>query len=116
MSKQLSSGGLTKPLSFETAIRKLAGGGHFHACQHDKRIYSCNCKEPERNRLCQTCRSGAERPLWDRDRDPIDCCRQIQNSKQVTAGKTVETYRLAGPGPWFQCQVCFRSNARREQE
>lgn len=117
----MSSRGLSKPkATSDAALRKLAGTYHWHVCATAtcRTVYYCTCSAPQTDRPCQRCRHPErDRPEWDRnrDREPRPCCSDDKNLKLVTDTDTIAGYRLAGPGPWWQCQVCFLSHGRKPQ-
>lgn len=92
--------------------RKLAETWHLHFCSdRDCRlVYECaahECPDVAKNTRCPLCR-GQIRPAWVSARDPQECC--LGNCTQVTRPDELIRYRLAGPGPWFQCDTCARSH------
>ena len=91
---------------------KLASIWHLHFCvnRECRLTYECNggvgfCADPSKNGRCRPCR-GKTRSGWDGTRDPQECCHG--NCEQVTDKAELIRYRLAGPGPWFQCKTCAR--------
>lgn len=92
----------------QTVVAKLAGKGHVHGCSACRRTILCRCDTPERNPTCRPCR-GLELSAHDTYREPRECC--FAGVVQVTAARDIEVYELAGPGPWFRCQTCFRHHA-----
>lgn len=86
-------------------LKSLNGRYHRHACTSCWMTYGCSCKTADINGTCSSCRSGHERPLWDRDLDPVTCC--FMNSKMVKV-EEVQRFALGGPGPWYRCRVCSR--------
>jgi hypothetical protein len=111
-----ASKGLSKAkATFPAAVRKLAGTYHYHVCATAscRSVFYCNCKEPEVDPECKACRwPERNRPLWDEGRDRKACCKDIKNLKQVTDSDVIAGYRLAGPGPWWQCTICYLSHGR----
>lgn len=102
------SAGLTKSPSLAKVHRELSQTWHLHVCTTSgcRLVYECSCVTAGRNGLCSLHR-GTRRPLWELDREPAACC--YGNTKQVTRSEALLLYRLAGPGPWFQCSTCARS-------
>lgn len=88
-------------------MSELAGKAHLHFCvNRECRLgYEDQCPTPEVNARCHTCR-GKPRPVYFAPRDPQECC--IGNCTQVTSKDTLALHKLAGPGPWFQCNTCAR--------
>jgi len=110
---QFRSAGLAKPKrSPEAVLRKMNDSLHHHACLGCGFRYSCACPEAARNARCQACRDQNKRarPCWDQSTDPAECC--FGNCEQVLDTDAIERYRLAGPGPWFQCKTCKRAHGR----
>lgn len=89
-------------------LAQRRGKAHFHFCSdRDCRlIYEDACQDVGTNGPCQLHR-GVRRPVWVQARDPQECC--IDNCELV-AGDDLVLYRLAGPGPWFQCKTCRRAH------
>lgn len=90
--------------------RELRTTWHLHFCaDRDCRlVYECgpgDCPDVSKNERCRLCR-GLRRPIWVAARDPQECC--IGNCLQVASPDELLRYRLAGPGPWFQCKSCAR--------
>lgn len=81
---------------------------HYHFCKdRDCRlIYEDSCDTPGTNEHCQFHR-GIRRALIT-VRDPQECC--VGNCTQVIDKAQLVLYRLAGPGPWYQCSQCFLSH------
>lgn len=101
-----SSKGLTvTTTSVHSALR---GKKHRHFCsdRECRLYYQDACDQPETNQLCPACR-GIRRG-YDGWMDPQECC--IDNTKQVVDKAVMKLYELAGPGPWYQCQTCFRTH------
>lgn len=98
----------TRTTSLADVYRKLGDTWHLHYCT-DRRcrlVYECHgCPDASTNKRCQTCRNH-RRPIWVIARDPHPCCRG--NCALVTDKDQLIRYRLAGPGPWFQCKTCAR--------
>lgn len=97
-----------KVASLADVYRKLQDTWHLHFCiNRDCRvIFECNhCTDVAKNVRCHRC-AGRERPQHADARDPKDCC--LGNCRQVTDKEDLLRYRLAGPGPWFQCTTCAR--------
>lgn len=96
--------------------KKLVTLGHFHFCSDRSCRQRYDCGKPgfklicdtRRNGRCHACR-GAVVPVWQHARDPRPCCRD--NVVQVTNRDVLLAYRLAGPGPWFQCKTCAQASA-----
>jgi hypothetical protein len=92
-------------------VSELASAWHVHACPEP----GCNltyedagCADVNVNaRPCLGCQ-GLERPIWERNRDPIDCC--PGNTYLLTTKAERLEQRLAGPGPWFKCRTCRRAH------
>lgn len=90
------------------AFTQVGKSWHLHFCSNrDCRIVydDYRCDDVTKNGRCHRCR-GLERPVWDASRDPHECC--VGNCTQVTQPDEIVRYRLAGPGPWFQCKTCAR--------
>lgn len=93
------------PTSAFTALRKT---WHLHFCSDRtcRLVYECYaCDDVAKNGRCQACR-GVRRPVYISARDPQPCC--LGNCAQVTDQAEIVRYKLAGPGPWFQCKTCAR--------
>lgn len=80
---------------------------HAHGCTKCSRFYQDACASPDVNARCASCITGNSRPLWDRNRDPIDCCRS--NSK-LAAPHVRLAHSLAGDGEWWRCKACSRTH------
>ena len=106
----------TKTLSENALYTKLHHTWHLHFCADPtcREVYECtylqskyvtttSC-DPRSNGLCQKCRGSISRPM--RDVAPRACC--IGNTALVTSRPELMLYRLAGPGPWYQCRTCCR--------
>ena len=87
--------------------RQLSGQFHLHFCSNPdcRLVYTDACKTLDVNARCHACR-GVRRPVWVSARDPQECC--IGNCFMVTNEDEIVRYKLAGPGPWFQCTKCAR--------
>lgn len=98
------------PTVHVASLGSLRGKAHWHFCSdRDCRlIYGDACTEERQNGRCHAHRGAATRPLWVAARDPVGCC--IGNCLMVGEVKELVRYQLAGPGPWFQCQTCFRAS------
>jgi hypothetical protein len=94
----------TKPQ--QKTLASLRDGAHFHFCSEDdcRLIYEDACRDVTSNGLCHLHRGG-RRPVWVSARDPQECC--IENCRAVI-GEDLVRYKLAGPGPWYQCRTCAR--------
>lgn len=95
-------------LTPQGALSQVAKSWHLHFCSNREcRITydDYKCADVAKNGRCHRCR-GLERPGWDMSRDPHQCC--VGNCVQVTDPDEIVRYRLAGPGPWFQCKTCAR--------
>ncbi len=79
-------------------------GPHWHLCPRCGGSYEDSCKDLGRTE-CVSCRIGRERPLWLRDREPIDCCTR---EGRPAAREDKDRYRLIGDG-WFICRHCQRT-------
>lgn len=90
-------------------IAQRKGKAHLHFCvERDCRlIYEDACEDVASNGRCHTHR-GARRPIWMSARDPQECC--IGNCEMVADPDELHRYRLAGPGPWYQCKTCARTH------
>jgi hypothetical protein len=86
-------------------VDRMADRLHFHGCSTCRRCLGCSCSTPQVNPVCRTCR-GLTPSTYDVAREPRGCCHG--NTVQVSRPEDLETYDLAGPGPWFRCQTCFR--------
>lgn len=87
---------------------ELAKTYHFHFCvNRDCRQFyeDYRCEDPSKNKRCHQCR-GLETPLMYEPREPRDCC--WGNTEVVTRPENLIRFKLAGPGPWFQCRTCAR--------
>lgn len=82
------------------------GDFHFHACTDCGHRYGDNCRTPAQNGTCGACRSGFDRPLWERNQDPRDCC--YENARQCDA-TTRQHYLLGGDTDWYKCTICSRT-------
>jgi len=91
-------------------LGSLKGKYHFHFCadRECRLIYSDACGDPGSNGRCHLHRGGLRRPIWISSRDPQACC--IGNCLMVGTTDQLVFYKLAGPGPWFQCQTCYRAH------
>lgn len=100
------------------SLTSLAGNLHQHFCRNRdcRTVYEDNCHEPQVNRCCTPCskevpgwgiRTGVASRTW-RWREPSLCC--YGNCAVVTTKDVIERYKLAGPGPWFQCKSCFKAH------
>jgi hypothetical protein len=84
------------------------GEFHFHGCETCGLKFGDACQTPDVNPTCPSCRSGFTRALWDRNRDPVDCC--LDNSRQVTPAER-KPYALAGGAHvWYICRTCSRTH------
>jgi hypothetical protein len=87
---------------------ELAKSYHYHFCSNrDCREFyeDYRCEDVSKNGRCHKCR-GLEKPLLYESRDPRPCC--WGNTEVVLGAERIVRYRLAGPGPWFQCKTCAR--------
>lgn len=93
----------------QASLQDLRKGPHFHYCveRECRLIYEDNCKDVRVNGRCHLHR-GSRRPIWIAARDPQACC--IGNCAIVGEVKRLVHYRLAGPGPWYQCSICARAH------
>lgn len=91
------------------AVNSLKNKLHYHGCGRCQCRYPCSCDMPGVDQNCNDCRGGHP-PLFghlQRAWAPRDCCRE--NSRAATNHER-ETYRLAGPGPWWMCTHCWRQH------
>lgn len=92
---------------------QLRGKNHRHVCTNERcrLLYEDNCQQPETNQLCRPCRGQRRAWVYSDGRaafDPRPCCRG--NTALLTEPDDLLKYECAGPGPWFQCQTCFRTH------
>jgi hypothetical protein len=81
---------------------------HAHGCVVCSQRYCDACATPFINGTCPEHQVLTRpRPLWDRNRDPRDCCRT--NSREADHD-TRQLYALGGTGPWWICRVCSRTH------
>lgn len=90
------------------AVSRKYAAFHAHGCLQCGRRYSDACEVPLVNAVCTSCRTGQPVPFWDQHRFPAECC--TIKSKPVTDVVILNSYALAGPGPWFQCRSCGRTH------
>jgi hypothetical protein len=92
------------------SLASLRGKAHFHFCidRECRLIYGDACEDASVNGRCHLHRGSLRRPLWISARDPQECC--IGNCVMVGEAERLVLYKLAGPGPWFQCQKCYRAH------
>ena len=88
--------------------KKDESAWHHHGCTECGKRYSDahGSFTGGENGLCQECRGG-ERPLWDTNGDPIECC--LTQSRLVDDPKVLLSYKLGGSDPWYQCKKCKRA-------
>lgn len=91
-----------------TVISRMAEKLHFHGCAKCRRTIGCSCGTPLVNPVCRPCR-GLELSRYDLAREPRDCCWDA--CELITRPDLIETYDLAGPGPWYRCPTCARQHA-----
>ena len=98
------------PLRAQRKINKMtfSRAWHVHSCARCKARYTdrMKCTEPMVNGLCEDC-TGAGRPSWDRDADPIACC--MYESEQASR-QDRERFELAGSTDWWICRQCQRQS------
>lgn len=87
------------------ARRPVRNTTHFHSCTAGRHLYDDTCDTPDSDAVCQSCRTGSNRPLWLSDRDPVECC--LTRTRPVDKTEKVK-YRLAGRATWHRCLVCSR--------
>lgn len=90
-------------------FKKMRGRAHWHGCTQCHLAYDDACETPRVNGVCVDCRGGRPRSLLMRGRDPKGCC--IDNTEMVD-DEVRARYKLAGPGPWYQCRICYRSHPK----
>lgn len=84
------------------------GEFHNHGCATCGLRFGDACHTPDVNPTCPACRSGFPRALWDRHRDPIECC--YEDPREVTLTER-KTYALAGGRmTWYLCGTCHRTH------
>ena len=85
---------------------------HYHGCDRCRGRYSCSCDMPGVDTTCGQCRGGhTEKGLstWQAATAPRDCCRE---QARTATNRERETYKLAGPGPWWVCTHCWRTHPK----
>lgn len=87
---------------------------HAHGCLGCGRRYADTCRSPLANGRCNTCRLGHPPSVTDLNREPRACCKE--DSKLVTDNETLNRYNLGGPGPWWLCRTCSRTQPRNPKE
>lgn len=92
--------------------RELRKAAHVHMCGERtcRKVYYCHDARQcdlDNNGRCHACR-GIRVPIWAEVLDPKSCC--LTNTEVVHTREERRRYRLAGPGPWFRCRACSRSN------
>lgn len=88
---------------------KFKGKLHYHPCISCGIPYTCPCKTPAVDDLCNL-HSPLRLPqngptVLYTNRLPQQCC-FIHARSASTEDRNI--YRLAGPGPWWICRLCFR--------
>lgn len=101
---RMTGGWKPKKVTQSEVDRALRGKMHYHVCIRCGGIYWDHCKKVESHGTCP-CRTVHGRPVWLTDHDPAPCC--AENVELMTLDR-IKSYRLAGPGPWFQCKTCRR--------
>jgi hypothetical protein len=105
MPRETSSKGLARPRAARAKLKP--GHLHRHGCVQCGQLYNDACSSPHDNARCQLCRTGYRRPLWERDMDPISCCR-INSRKARTEDR--DRYALGGETEWWLCRSCARTH------
>lgn len=84
-------------------------GVHSHGCSGCSSYYTDACQTPLINQLCKDCRPDMPhgRPSWDRDRDPLPCCRA---EVRLATAQQLLTFRLGGNTAWWICTSCVRTH------
>lgn len=89
------------------SVNRFKSGLHYHGCGRCRGRYSCSCDMPGMDMNCSNCNGGHpvgygyQFQSWA----PRECCRE--HTRQANDHDR-ETYKLAGPGPWFICTHCWR--------
>ena len=87
------------------SVAKFASKLHYHGCPQCRGRFTCSCATPEDDYRCSTCLGGHPPSSTALAWAPRECC--AEHSREAT-GAERETYKLAGPGPWFVCLKCWR--------
>ncbi len=78
---------------------------HQHGCTTCRGPYSDTCNTPHIDGRCNPCTSGIP-SVWAINRRPNECC---YTHTRKALKQELKTYRLAGPGPWYICTRCHRT-------
>ena len=87
------------------SVNKYIGKLHHHGCQTCHWRYTCSCVAPQFDRYCTDCKQGRPTSIMA-GVQPAACC--TEDEMRLATRHDRETYRLAGPGPWWLCHTCFR--------
>lgn len=95
------------PTAIQARRAHRLSGVHSHGCAVCDAYYTDGCTDPLADGLCNACEGLPHgRASWDRDRDPVTCCRA--SSVPATA-KQMDAFRLGGTRRWWICLECCRT-------
>lgn len=93
-----------KPTTRTFSVNRWKGSLHYHGCIACHCAMTCACETPEADtQPCNDCRQGRVTFIQE-GRYPRECCAD----RELATKDDRETYKLAGPGPWWICTTCCR--------